>query len=86
MVSMFSWGMSSSTSQYSTCRIRPDGTDRFVEKVAEIRSGQSALPQPCHRFMLESLYPQLLFRVPALGDAHPHGPAVPPGMGKALDM
>ena len=38
------------------------GTDRFVEKFAEIRSGQGALPQPCHRFLLESPYPQLLFR------------------------
>ena len=63
------------------------GTDRFVEKVAEIRSGQSALPQPCHRFMLESLYPQLLFRhVPALSGTTPScdGPRVNhPGMGTA---
>ena len=53
------------------------GADRFVEKIVYIRSGQGALPQPCHRFLFESPYPQLLFRVPALGDVHPHRLSAP---------
>jgi hypothetical protein len=60
------------------------GTDRFVEKIVESRSGQSVLSQPRHRFLFESPYPQILLRVPALGDVHPHRLSAPSRDGEIL--